>query len=121
MPPADQHINQNNPTGNIDNKNQIQPAAVNAVYYKIQIAATQKSGVKDSHWFTLNYKIDSPVELTYHEGWKKYLVGSFLGYNEAIEFKRKTQEKITDAFIVAYQNGNRIPFKAAMKSTAMNQ
>ena len=97
------------------------PAAENGIVYKVQISATKKSSVKNNEWFTSKYQINSNVELTYHEGWKKYLIGSFQAYKEASNLKKQTQEKISDAFIVAYENGIRIPISEARQNKSFNQ
>ena len=91
------------------------------VTFKVQISATQKSSVKNNNWFDSMYHLDAPVELTYHEGWKKYLIGSFMAYNDASQLKDKTQEKVPDAFVVAYENGIRISLKDALHSKSLNQ
>ncbi len=97
------------------------PAAENGIVYKVQISATKKSSIKNNEWFTSKYQINSNVELTYHEGWKKYLIGSFQAYKEASNFKKQTQEKISDAFLVAYENGVRIPISEARQNKSFNQ
>lgn len=97
------------------------PAAENGIVYKVQISATKKSSVKNNEWFTSKYQINSNVELTYHEGWKKYLIGNFQAYNEASNFKKQTQEKISDAFVVAYENGMRIHISEARQNKSFNQ
>ena len=109
-----------------DNKNQIshpQKLSVpeKGITFKVQVSATQKSSVKNKSWFDSKFQLNENVELTYHEGWKKYLVGSFHGYNDASTYRKKTQGKIPDAFIVAYENGMRIPVSEAMKNKSLNQ
>ena len=52
---------------------------------------------------------------------KKYLIGSFQAYKEASNFKKQTQEKISDAFVVAYENGMRIPISEALQNKSFNQ
>ncbi len=108
-------------TKTIISEKKILPAAENGITYKVQVSATQKSSVKNNNWFESKYRINSNVELTYHEGWKKYLIGSFHGYTEASNFKKQTQEKIPDAFLVAYENGKRISMLEALRSKSINQ
>ena len=119
-------IDVNNQTASINSKSIIQDskkifAPEKGVTFKVQISATQKSSVKNNNWFDSMYHLDSPVELTYHEGWKKYLIGSFMAYNDASQLKDKTQEKVPDAFVVAYENGIRISLKDALHSKSLNQ
>ena len=56
-----------------------------------------------------------------HEGWKKYLIGTFDKYASAQQFNMETRTKIPDAFIVAFNEGERIPIAEAMKSKHRNQ
>ena len=97
------------------------PSAKGGISYQVQIAATMKSPVRNNDWFKKYYKVDEEVSLTYHEGWKKYLIGSFDNFKSANLHKRKTREKVTDAFVVAYQDGQRISLKEAMAAKATNQ
>jgi hypothetical protein len=97
------------------------PVTQKGITFKVQISATQRSSTKNNSWFISRYHINSNVELTYHEGWKKYLIGEFDGYEEANNFRTVTQEKVSDAFIVAYQNGVRIPVAEAIKIKTYNQ
>ncbi len=97
------------------------PTAKGGIYYQVQIAATMKSPVRDNDWFKKYYKVNEDVSLTYHEGWKKYLIGSFDNFKSANLHKRKTREKVSDAFVVAYQDGQRISLKAAMDAKETNQ
>ncbi len=97
------------------------PSAKRGIYYKVQISATMKSPARDNSWFKKYYKLTEEVDLTYHEGWKKYLIGTFDNFKEANLHKRKTREKVADAFVVAYQDGQRISLKEAMAAKPSNQ
>ena len=59
--------------------------------------------------------------MTNHEGWKKYIIGSFTNYEEAKAFGQKTRTLVKDAFIVAYDNGERIPVSQAQSNKKINQ
>ena len=72
-------------------------------------------------FFEQKYKVKDEVELTNHEGWKKYIIGSFNNYAEAKAFGQKTRELVKDAFIVAYDNGERIPVNQALTNKKINQ
>ena len=91
------------------------------IYYKVQIAATKKSPERKSDFFKKKYKITEPVDLTMHEGWKKYMIGTFDHYSAAKKHRVETQAKVSDAFVVAYNNGERIPLKQAFKIKQSNQ
>lgn len=97
------------------------PSAKGGISFQVQIAATKKSPVRDNNWFKKYYKVNEEVSLTYHEGWKKYLIGSFDNFKSANLHKRKTREKVSDAFVVAYQDGQRISLKAALDAKETNQ
>ena len=97
------------------------PVGEKGITFKVQISATQKSTTKDNKWFNAHYRINSDVELTYHEGWKKYLIGSFESYDAASHLREQTQMNVSDAFIVAYQDGVRIPVSKALKIKTYNQ
>jgi hypothetical protein len=97
------------------------PPPEKGIYYKIQIAATKRSPDRNNNFFESRYKIGDPVEITQHEGWKKYLIGAYDKYSSAKEHRNETLAKVPDAFIVAYQNGERIPLKEALKASQRNQ
>ncbi len=108
-------------TKNGVNDNQVSPVVSNGIIFKVQISATQKSTAKNNSWFESRYHLNADVEMTYHQGWKKYMIGNFQVYAEARAFRKKTQEKISDAFVVAYENGNRITVSEAMRNKSLNQ
>ncbi len=91
------------------------------IYYKVQIAATRKSPDRTTDFFHKKYKINEKVDLTMHEGWKKYLIGTFDKYASAKQHRVETQSKVSDAFVVAYNDGERIPVKDALKLNRRNQ
>ena len=97
------------------------PAPQTGVFYKVQICATRKSPSRNGQFFEKKYKVTDNVELTNHEGWKKYIIGSFSSYEEARAFGKKTRELVKDAFIVAYDNGERIPVSQAQSNKKINQ
>jgi len=97
------------------------PAPQTGIFYKVQICATRKSPARNGQFFEKKYKVTDNVELTNHEGWKKYIIGSFSSYEEAKAFGIKTKELVKDAFIVAYYNGERIPVNQAQSNKKINQ
>lgn len=113
-------------TADVNTESQIQPSspilkAETGITFKVQVAATQKSSIKNSYWFDSTFRLREDVELTYHEGWKKYIIGSFLAYHDATKHRIETQDKIPGAFVVAYENGMRIPVSEAVKNKPLNQ
>ena len=97
------------------------PAPQTGIFYKVQICATRKSPARNGQFFEKKYKVTDNVELTNHEGWKKYIIGSFSSYEEAKAFGIKTKELVKDAFIVAYDNGERVPVNQAQANKKINQ
>ena len=97
------------------------PAPQSGIYYKVQISATRKSPVRDNKWFSSKYNWEDSVDLTYHDGWKKYLIGTFQDYKRAKDLRNRTSAKLSDAFVVAYENGQRIPVQDAVKAEKINQ
>jgi len=90
-------------------------------YYKVQICATRKSTTRESTWFRKKYKITDPVDLTMHDGWKKYLIGNFSSYSDAKSYRKTTQTLVPDAFVVAYVDGQRTPLSTAIHRGRLNQ
>lgn len=117
-------LEENNSSGNATADRSMDlnlPAPQSGVYYKVQICATRKSPSRNGKFFEKKYKVTDNVELTNHEGWKKYIIGSFSSYEEAKAFGTKTRELVKDAFIVAYDNGERIPVSQAQSNKKINQ
>jgi hypothetical protein len=96
------------------------PTGLNGILFKVQISATRTSPVKSSSWFNSRYHINTDVELTYHDGWKKYLIGNCTAYREAKELRTQTIVTIPDAFVVAYDNGTRIDVREALNKKSIN-
>ncbi len=90
------------------------PAPQKGIFYKVQIAATKRSPVRSDHFFQNKYHFDQHVDLTEEVGWRKYMLGNFDSYASASTFNTRVREKISDAFVVAYHNAERINVKQAM-------
>jgi len=85
--------------------------AHSSVLYAVQVAALKRflSNKRFSH----KYEIDNLVFVEKEENLYKYMVGYFQTYQEAQDFKNTLQRE--DAFIVAYENGQRVEIKTAVK------
>jgi hypothetical protein len=85
------------------------------IYYRVQLAATHRIVDPVSNY--KKYNLDKPVLLEFHDGWYKYSIGSFTKYSDANNYKEMmvTRKRISGAFVVAYQNGQRIDVKDAWK------
>jgi hypothetical protein len=90
------------------------PTANKDIFFKIQIAATRKSPVRNDHFFESKYHFGQHVDITENEGWRKYMLGNFDSFSSANDFSQRLREKIPDAFVVAYRNGERIPVTEAV-------
>lgn len=89
------------------------PAPQKGIYFRVQIAATRHSPVRDNYYFSHNFGITKPVDMVEHEGWRKYCVGTFSRYDPARNYAQQARNTIPDAFVVAYRNGQRIPMEEA--------
>lgn len=85
----------------------------NNIVYKVQIAAHNKFISKSK--LKKLYQLQSTISIDFHQGMNKYTTGEFFSYEEAQKFKKELH--IVDAFIVAYQNGQRISIKEARKKS----
>ncbi|REJ80163.1 MAG: hypothetical protein DWQ44_13100 [Bacteroidetes bacterium] len=95
------------------------PVQVNRTYFKVQIAATQKSPARDNNFFRMRYQVQHQVDLYEHEGWRKYCVGNFENYNQAKHFLNSDLASVKGAFVVAYRDGSRIHVREALQYASM--
>jgi hypothetical protein len=90
------------------------------IYYRVQLAATHRIVDPVSNY--KKYNLDRPVKIEYHNGWYKYSIGSFPTYSEASNYREMivTKKKISGAFVIAYQNGQRIEVRDAWRMAGRN-
>jgi len=88
------------------------------VRYRIQIAAAKKEVGKT--YFEQRHGMMDEITIDFHANWFKYMVGSYGVYKQARDRRNEIWEadnKIKDAFVCAYNAGERITVQEALMIT----
>lgn len=91
------------------------PAPEASVAYKVQIAAGKRE--VNQRYFVDRHGIQENVNIEYHETWYKYTIGTFPIYKQARDRRNEVwqeENKIDDAFVTAYNSGERISVQEAL-------
>lgn len=89
-----------------------------SVQYRVQIAAGKKE-VKQAY-FEKRHQINEQVNIEYIDNWYKYTIGAFGVYKDARDKRNQiwnADNKIDDAFVCAYNGGERISVQEALMVT----
>ncbi|MBI4932036.1 MAG: hypothetical protein HY841_14860 [Bacteroidetes bacterium] len=90
------------------------PVPDSKVAYKIQICALSKMD-RSTSYFQNKYAISNKVNMEFHEGWRKYIVGKYSMYKEARDYRESVRSKgVENPFVTAYNNGKRITVQEAL-------
>lgn len=91
------------------------PSPQTTVIYRVQIAAGKKE-VKPEY-FRKKHNISETISTEYHKEWYKYTIGSYDVYRKARDKRNElwqADNKINDAFVTAYNSGERISVQEAL-------
>jgi len=91
------------------------PSPEHGINYKVQIAAGKKEVKQD--YFTKIHGINEEVSIEFHESWYKYTLGLYNVYKDARDKRNEiwnANNKIDDAFVTAYNSGERISVQEAL-------
>lgn len=85
------------------------------IEFKVQIfASDQRPNLKK---FIRKHNITAEIEEHRTDEWFKYTIGAFPKYWKAKQYRNLlvTRNKLRDAFVVAYRNGERVPLRELMQ------
>ncbi len=88
------------------------PSPETGVSYKVQVGAGHQT--IPSNWFAMKFNLTEDISTETHEGWIKYVVGSYAEYKAARDKRNTVRNKVKRAFVTAYNSGKRITVQEAL-------
>lgn len=88
------------------------PVPETAVSYKVQVGAGHQT--VPANYFVVKFSLQDNVSTENHEGWIKYVVGSFTEYKAARDKRNVVRNNVKRAFVTAYNSGKRITVQEAL-------
>jgi hypothetical protein len=82
------------------------------VTYKVQVGAGHQTVA--NNYFAVKFNLQDNVSTENHEGWIKYIVGSFNEYKAARDKRNNVRNNVKTAFVTAYNSGKRITVQEAL-------
>jgi hypothetical protein len=95
-----------------NNKVTSTPNPESGISYKVQVGAGHKKVSSD--YFSIKFKLKDKVSTINHEGWIKYLVGSYSEYKLARDKRNIVRNNVKTSFVTAYNTGKRITVQEAL-------
>lgn len=88
------------------------PSPETNISYKVQVGAGHQQVA--ANYFATRFNLKDKVSTENHEGWIKYLVGSFSEYKAARDKRNTVRNNVKTAFVTAYNSGKRITVQEAL-------
>lgn len=88
------------------------PKPETGVSYKVQVGAGHAS--VSSNYFAKRFNLNDAISIESHQGWIKYVTGTYSVYKEARDKRNEVRNKVKTAFVTAYNQGKRITVQEAL-------
>ncbi|MCB9360886.1 MAG: hypothetical protein H6587_05675 [Flavobacteriales bacterium] len=88
------------------------PQPETGISYKVQVGAGHQK--VSANYFAVKYNLTDKVATESHQGWIKYVVGSYSDYKSARDKRNTVRSNVKTAFVTAYNQGARITVQEAL-------
>ena len=88
------------------------PNPQTGVSYKVQVGAGHQK--VSANYFSAKFNLSDNISTETHEGWIKYIVGSYNEYKLARDKRNSIRNNVKTAFVTAYNTGKRITVQEAL-------